>query len=96
MFFSRVLFFTFFEAFFDAIVTFYAGKDTIKGAWIALTHKHINMDTLIFFGAITAWSTSVLSLLGLEISSFGAIGTMIISFHLLGKFIESRTSKEIN
>ncbi|APT73695.1 ATPase P [Thermosipho melanesiensis] len=99
MFFQKISYFTFLETVFGAIVTFYAGRDTIKGAWIALTHKHTNMDTLIFFGSIAAWSTSVLSLLGIEIGSFGAIGTMIISFHLLGRFIESylrdKAAKEI-
>ncbi|SHH44497.1 heavy metal translocating P-type ATPase [Thermosipho atlanticus] len=99
MFFTKIPYFTFIEVVVGGIVTFYAGRDTIKGAWIALTHKHTNMDTLIFFGATTAWTTSVLSFFGVKIASFGAIGTMIISFHLLGRFIESylrdKASKEI-
>ncbi|ANQ53772.1 heavy metal translocating P-type ATPase [Thermosipho sp. 1070] len=99
MFFREIPYFTLIEVIFGGIVTFYAGRDTIKGAWIALTHKHTNMDTLIFFGATTAWLTSILSLFGLEIGSFGAIGSMIISFHLLGRFIESylrdKATKEI-
>lgn len=99
MFFQKVPYFSFIEMIFGAIVIFYAGRDTIRGAWIALTHKHTNMDTLIFFGSITAWLTTVLSLFGIHISSFGAIATMIISFHLLGRFIESylrdKASKEI-
>jgi Cu+-exporting ATPase len=99
MFFTKIPYFTVMEVIAGAIVTFYAGRDTIRGAWIALTHKHTNMDTLIFFGAVTSWATSILALIGFEIASFGAIGTMIISFHLLGRFIESylrdKASKEI-
>ena len=99
MFITKIPYFTIMEVFGGAIVTFYAGRDTIRGAWIALTHKHTNMDTLIFFGAVTSWFTSILALIGFEIVSFGAIGTMIVSFHLLGRFIESylrdKASKEI-
>ncbi|ACJ74863.1 heavy metal translocating P-type ATPase [Thermosipho africanus Ob7] len=99
MFFVKVPYFVLLEVIGGAFVTFVAGKNTIKGAWIALTHKHTNMDTLIFFGALTSWLTSVLALFGFELASFGAIGTMIISFHLLGRFIESylrdRATKEI-
>lgn len=49
MFVSEIPYFTWIEVFVGAFVTFYVGKSTIKGAWIALTHKHVNMDTLIFF-----------------------------------------------
>ncbi|HCI29324.1 MAG TPA: heavy metal translocating P-type ATPase, partial [Fervidobacterium sp.] len=41
------------------IVIFYAGRDTIRGATIALLHRHSNMDTLILFGAATAWFTNI-------------------------------------
>jgi len=99
MFVSKIPYFSWIEVFAGAFVTFYVGRSTIKGAWIALTHKHINMDTLIFFGAVTSWITAVLESVGLSVMSFGAIGAMIVAFHITGRFIESRlrdrASKEI-
>ncbi|MCE5222946.1 heavy metal translocating P-type ATPase [bacterium] len=89
----------------STFIIFYTGRKTIRGAWIALTHSHTNMDTLIFLGAFTAWVTSVLHLLSmlhilsLDLLSFGAIGAMIVTLHLTGRFIESwlrdRASREI-
>ena len=96
MFVSEIPYFTWIEVFVGAFVTFYVGKSTIKGAWIALTHKHVNMDTLIFFGAGTSWVTAVLESIGLPIMSFGAIGAMIVAFHITGRFIESRLRDKAN
>ena len=96
MFVSEIPYFTWIEVFVGAFVTFYVGKSTIKGAWIALTHKHVNMDTLIFFGAGTSWVTAVLEIIGLPIMSFGAIGAMIVAFHITGRFIESRLRDKAN
>jgi len=89
----------------STFIIFYTGRKTIRGAWIAITHSHTNMDTLIFLGALTAWFTSVLRLLSLlkifslDLLSFGAIGAMIVTLHLTGRFIESwlrdRASREI-
>ncbi|ABV34006.1 heavy metal translocating P-type ATPase [Pseudothermotoga lettingae] len=99
MFISPVNYFVWLEIFMGGFVVFYVAKDTIKGAWIALTHKHTNMDTLIFFGSVVSWITSVLEAFGLPVMSFGAIGAMIVAFHITGRFIEShlrdRASKEI-
>ena len=81
------------------IVIFYTGFSSIKSAWIALIHKHTNMDTLIFLGSVTAWTTALLKFAGLEIVSFGALGAMIVALHLTGRFIESslrnKAAKEI-
>lgn len=78
-----------FEILLSSFVIFYAARKTIKGAWIALTHKHTNMDVLIFFGSVSSWITGVLVLLGSPINSFATIGAMIVTFHLTGRFIES-------
>ncbi len=72
------------------IVVFYAGRKTIKGAWIALVHWHTNMDTLIFFGSVASWVTAVLNFLGLPVASFGSIGAMIVTLHITGRYVESR------
>ena len=48
------------------------------------------MDTLVATGALASWITSLLSLLGVEISSFGSLSVMLVSIHLTGRYIESR------
>ncbi|WP_448375448.1 heavy metal translocating P-type ATPase [Fervidobacterium sp.] len=87
------------ELVFAGIVIFYAGRDTIRGATIALLHKHSNMDTLIFFGSVTAWLTNVITYFGVNVHPFGTIGAMIISLHLVGRYIESslrdKASKQV-
>jgi Cu+-exporting ATPase len=82
--------FVFLEVAAGGLVVFYAGRKTIKGAWIALTHWHTNMDTLIFFGGVASWTTAVLNASGVPVASFGAIGAMIVTLHLTGRYVESR------
>ncbi len=72
------------------IVLGWAGKDTLKGGWIAVSHFHTNMDTLVSLGAVTALATTVLTLAGLKVLSFGAISPMLLTLHLIGRHIESR------
>ncbi|MEJ5230399.1 MAG: heavy metal translocating P-type ATPase [Pseudothermotoga sp.] len=99
MFFTHLSYLVWLEIFLGGFVIFYVARNTIRGAWIALTHKHTNMDTLIFFGSVISWLTAVLEALKLPIMSFGTIGAMIVAFHITGRFIEShlrdRASKEI-
>lgn len=87
------------ELFASGFVVFYVGRGSIRGAWIAVTHFHTNMDTLISIGASSAWLTTLLHVLGVPISSFGSIGAMIIALHISGRFIESslrdKAAKEI-
>lgn len=82
-----------------AVVIFWAGRDSLKGAWIALTHFHANMDVLVVAGSAAAWATSGLAYFGLPVASFGAVGAMIMALHLTGRYIEShlrdKASKEI-
>jgi len=82
-----------------ALVIFWAGRDSLKGAWIALTHFHANMDVLVVAGSTAAWATSALAYYGLPVASFGAVGAMIMALHLTGRYIEShlrdKASKEI-
>ncbi|MEA4952873.1 MAG: heavy metal translocating P-type ATPase [Aminivibrio sp.] len=82
-----------------ALVIFWSGRDSLKGAWIALTHFHANMDVLVVAGSTAAWATSALAYYGLPVASFGAVGAMIMALHLTGRYIEShlrdKASKEI-
>lgn len=91
--------FHYFELVFSGIVLFYSGRKTFKGAFIAITHGHTNMDTLVSLGGISAWVTNLLAVFGLDIFSFGTLAAMLINLHILGRFIESKlkrnASKEI-
>lgn len=42
------------------IAIFYGGRKTLRGAWIAVTHGHTNMDTLISISAAASWLTAVI------------------------------------
>ena len=81
------------------LVIFVAGRASLKGAWIALTHAHANMDVLVVLGSLAAWGTALLHQAGLPIVSFGALGSMIMALHVTGRAIESslrdKAAKEI-
>ncbi|GAB1428493.1 heavy metal translocating P-type ATPase [Aminivibrio sp.] len=82
-----------------AVVIFWAGKGSIKGAWIALSHFHANMDVLVVAGSLAAWTTAIPPIFGYPLASFGAVGAMIMALHITGRYIEShlrdKASKEI-
>lgn len=78
------------EIFAGGAAIFYGGRKTLRGAWIALSHAHTNMDTLISISAAASWLTAVLKYAGLDIPSFGTVGVMILMLHLTGRYIESR------
>lgn len=48
---------------------------------------NVNMETLITLGVVAAWSTGILSFF-FEIPSFFMVSGMILSFHLLGQYLE--------
>ncbi|NLD96832.1 MAG: cation-translocating P-type ATPase, partial [Synergistaceae bacterium] len=87
------------EFFGGALAIFWAGRDSIKGAWIALSHFHANMDVLVVSGSVAAWATAAFAFAGFPVVSFGAVGAMIMALHITGRYIESRlrdkASKEI-
>ena len=47
-----------------AVVLFGAGRASLKGAWIALSHAHANMDVLVVLGSAAAWGTALLAAAG--------------------------------
>ncbi|HOP62098.1 MAG TPA: heavy metal translocating P-type ATPase [Spirochaetota bacterium] len=73
-----------------AITIFGPGRGIFKGAYIAASHAHANMDTLVATGAVASWATSLLHMSGMEISSFGSLSVMLVALHLTGRYIESR------
>lgn len=82
--------FIFMELVGGAYVLAVPGRRVLNGAYIAVTHKHTNMDTLVSIGAVLSWLTVPLVLLGMPIASFGSLSSMLIAFHLTGRYIESR------
>lgn len=73
-----------------AVALFVAGFGTLKGAWIAISHRHGNMDCLISLGAFGSWFTALLRVLGFSAPAFGMMGSMMMAFHLVGRYLESR------
>ncbi len=90
MFGSHIPKFVYLEFLISAIVLFYCAKDVLKNAVIAVSHFHSNMDTLVSIGAISAFLTTLLNIFGLKIASFGALSSMLILFHLIGRYIEAK------
>ncbi|MDF1566590.1 MAG: cation-translocating P-type ATPase [Spirochaetaceae bacterium] len=78
------------EAVAGLAVLFGPGRRILKGAWIALSHRHANMDVLVSLGTLAAWVTAVLAWSGLPIRSFGALAPMLPAFHLTGRLLEAR------
>jgi Cu+-exporting ATPase len=96
---SHIMGFLWMEILGGAVVIFGAGRASIKGAWIALSHAHSNMDVLVVLGSVSAWATALMAAAGLHVVSFGALGSMIMALHLTGRAIESslrdKAAKEI-
>ena len=80
----------FIEAVCGVFVLFGVGRRIFRSAWIALSHRHANMDVLVALGALSAWGTVFVSWADPAFPSFGAISTMIVALHLTGRYIESR------
>nr|HPG29806.1 cation-translocating P-type ATPase [bacterium] len=68
---------------------FVAGRKILKSAYIAVVHFHANMDVLISLSSLCALSTYFLSFLNDKIISFAYLSTMLITIHIIGKYIES-------
>jgi Cu+-exporting ATPase len=68
-------------------VLFWVGRGTFRGAWLAVSHGHANMDTLIALG------TTVSLLAGpawffFPVSNYAGVAAMIMAFHLTGRYVE--------
>ncbi|HQF33932.1 MAG TPA: HAD-IC family P-type ATPase, partial [Petrotogaceae bacterium] len=90
----HIPYFNWYEIILAGFVLFFTGRDTFKGAWIALSHKHTNMDTLVSIGAVASYITVWLELAGLNILSFASISAMLVSLHLTGRYIEARLKQK--
>ncbi len=76
--------------FFTIPVVFIAGWQFHKGAIKVLRHQQFNMDVLVFMGTNAAFWYSVVSLFILKAEVFFETAAFLITFLLLGKFLEAR------
>ena len=80
-------------------IVFWAGLPTHRGAWRAISHGNTNMDVLISLGTLSAYSWGIVAFFIPYTVSFMGISGMIMSFHLLGRYLEaiarSKTSSAI-
>jgi len=73
----------------STIVCFIPGRETLTSAWKSAIHFSPNMDVLIALGSIAALSTGLIKSY-IEIHSFAGVAGMIMSFHLTGRYIETK------
>ena len=71
------------------VVFLYGGWATHKAAWRSLTNRNANMDVLISMGSLPPY---VIGLVGFiyPMTSFIEMAATIMTFHLLGRFLEAR------
>jgi Cu+-exporting ATPase len=70
-------------------VIFWAGKETIISAAKRVSHGKANMDVLISLGTLTAFITGPANFFS-PILNYAGVAGMIMSFHLLGRYIEAK------
>jgi Cu+-exporting ATPase len=75
---------------FTTPVVFISGWQFHKGAIKVLRHGQFNMDVLIFLGTNAAYWYSIISLFLLKAEVFFETAAFLITFLLLGKFLETR------
>ncbi len=72
---------------------FYSGWIFFRGAWYGLKNRFINMDVLVSAGATLAWLYSIYAMITLEGDVYFDSVTMIITFVLVGKYLEVLSKK---
>jgi len=70
------------------LVIFWIGRNVIKSSITSILHRVLGMDVLIALGTTASFATGIMNLLGINISNYSLVGSMIMSFHLLGKYLE--------
>ncbi len=70
-------------------VIFIIGYAPIRSGLVAIAHWGTNMDVLILLGVTASFATGILSLAGMRIADYSAVGAMIMGFFLIGKYLET-------
>lgn len=73
----------------SSVVCFFPGRGTMTSAWKSAIHFAPNMNALIALGSLAALSTGIIKSY-VDIHSFAGIAGMIMSFHLTGRYIETK------
>ncbi len=66
-----------------------AGFNIIKTALKSMVHLAFGMDVLIALGTLSSLATGILKISGFNIENYALIGAMIMTFHLLGRYLEA-------
>ncbi|OHD57067.1 MAG: hypothetical protein A2Y33_09070 [Spirochaetes bacterium GWF1_51_8] len=74
---------------FSLPVIFISGRGVLKHAFLSIAGLSPGMDVLIAMGALASLSTGVMGLFGVPVTDFSLVGAMIVTFHLLGKYLEA-------
>ena len=77
----------------SALAVATAGQDTVSRAFKALFHGQWTMDVLVATGVVMAVLSGAISLVYPSVYSFASVGSMILFFNLLGKYLESSAKK---
>ena len=73
----------------SSVVCLFPGRGTMTSAWKSAIHFAPNMNALIALGSLAALSTGIIKSY-VDIHSFAGIAGMIMSFHLTGRYIETK------
>jgi len=71
-------------------IIFYFGFSTVKAGFKGFLKLNFSMDSLIALGTVIAFSTGIMSLLGLPVQDFSGVSGMIMTIFITGKYIETK------
>lgn len=77
-----------------SITLFYSGSIFYKGAWGALKHGFVTMDTLVSVGSTLTYAYSIYASVTQAGEAYFDSVTMIITFVLVGKYLETLSKKQ--
>ncbi|MGC8716609.1 MAG: heavy metal translocating P-type ATPase [bacterium] len=78
------------------LVIFWIGKEIIRSAINSILNRTLGMDVLIGLGTVTSFLTGIINLLGVDIADYSLIGAMIMSFYLLGRYLELSAKEKVS
>jgi len=73
-----------------APVLLWLGLPTLRSAVKSVSHGSSNMDVLITLGVSASYATGLAKLMGSPIASYAGVSAMIMSFHLTGRYVETK------
>lgn len=79
-----------FAVVFSGLIIFLPGWNTLSTGFTSLFSGSASMNSLIALGTIAAFITGPLSLIFPNIPNFAIGGSLVMAFHLTGRFIEAR------